>query len=299
MEKFMGIDVGGTSVKIGIVDTGGTLDYKIKHPTIELSDSGNFVGKFLEILGGELKAHPEIKKIGIGLPGTLTKDRRKLIELPNIPMLNGVALKDALNAEFPGCIFHLENDASAAALGEYYFSGVEMPENYIFVTLGTGVGGAAIIDHDIFAGGDGNSMELGHTLSRNGQTLEENIGKKGIARLAESLMKNRKSTLHNISDLDPKKIIAEAKEGDAVAREVFVEVGEMLGEALVSAIRLLDIKTVLIGGGLATGFDIIVEPLTSVMKRKLTPYYVSELAVRKAQLGNNAGIVGAASLCFK
>jgi glucokinase len=299
MEKFMGIDIGGTSVKIGIVDTAGVLEYKIKHATADLLESGDFIGQFARILEGEFTQHPEIVKVGIGLPGTLTKDRRHLIELPNIPMLNGVALRDILDTRFPGYSFRLENDANAAALGEYYFSGTEMPENYIFVTLGTGVGGAAIIDHDIFTGGDGNSMELGHTMSRGNRTLEENIGKKGILALAFKLMAGRTSSLHQIPDLDPKKIIAAAVDGDPVAIEVYVQVGELLGEALVSTVRLLDIKAILIGGGLATGFDLLRQPLIEVLTAKLTPYYTAQLSVHKAQLGNNAGIIGAAALCFK
>lgn len=295
----MGIDIGGTSVKIGIVDTAGTLEYKVKHATAELLESGDFVGQFSRILEAELTRHSEIAKVGVGLPGTLSKDRRRLIELPNIPSLNGVAFRDVLDARFPGHSFRLENDANAAALGEYYFSGTDMPENYIFVTLGTGVGGAAIIDHDIFTGGDGNSMELGHTMSRGNRTLEENIGKKGILSLALKLMAGRVSSLHQIPDLEPKKIIAAAEAGDPVAIEVYTQVGEMLGEALVSTVRLLDIKTILIGGGLATGFDLIRPPMVEVLTTKLTPYYTAQLSVRKAQLGNNAGIIGAASLCFK
>jgi glucokinase len=298
MEKFCGIDVGGTNVKLGIVDLKGNMEYKIKYPTINLIESGDFVGGFLDILEAELSKFPDIHKVGIGVPGLLSKDRSILLDIAAIPVLNGVRMKEALLGRFPDKTFHLENDANSAALGEYYFSGVEMPENYLFITLGTGIGSAAIIDHQIFQGGDGNGMEMGHILADNGKSLEQNIGKKGIMKQAEKLMKKKNTDIAKIDDLDPKKILRAAESGDKVAEKIFMNVGHYLGEALVSTIRILDIKTVLVGGGLAPALDIIKGPALKVIKKYLTPYYVKEIDIRRAVLGNNAGIVGAASLCF-
>ncbi len=299
MEKFMGIDVGGTNIKIGIVDTDGQMEYKIKYPTAALKESDDFVGGFLDILEKELGKFPEIQKIGIASPGTHSKDRSKLLEIAAIPMLDGVELKSILLNRFPGKEFFLENDANAAALGEYYFSGTKIPENYIFITLGTGVGSAAIIDHKIFIGGDGNGMELGHVLSNNGKELEVNIGKRGIVKRAKKLAKKKNSKLKNYDLNEPKQILKAAVRGDETAIKIWEEVGEYLGEALVAAIRLLDIKTILIGGGLAAGFDLIIGPMEKLLKETLTPYYVKDLLIKRAALGNNAGIIGAASLCFK
>lgn len=299
MEKFIGIDVGGTNVKLGVVDVKGTIEYKVKYATRELVDSGDFVGGFLNILETEMAKFPEVDKVGIGFPGTATKDRSQLLEIAAIPVLDGVKMKDALQGRFPQKSFQLENDANAAALGEYYFSGEQMPENYLFITLGTGIGSAAIIDHQIFQGGDGNGMEMGHMMADNGKSLEQNIGKKGIMQIAEKMMKGKDTKIKHIDDLDPKAIFRAAEKGDKIAEKVFIKVGKYLGEALVSTIRILDIKTVLIGGGLAPALEIIKKPALKVMKEYLTPYYVKEIELRQAVLGNNAGIVGAASLCFK
>ncbi len=299
MEKFMGIDVGGTNIKIGIVDSDGVMEYKIKYPTSALKESDDFVGGFLDILEKELGKFPEIQKIGIASPGTHSKDRSKLLEIAAIPMLDGVELKSILLNRFPGKEFFLENDANAAALGEYYFSGTKIPENYIFITLGTGVGSAAIIDHKIFIGGDGNGMELGHVLSNNGKELEVNIGKRGIVKRAKKLAKKKGTKLNGYDLNEPKQILKAAVRGDKMAIKVWEEVGEYLGEALVAAIRLLDIKTILIGGGLSAGFDLIIKPMEKILKKTLTPYYVKDLDIKRAALGNNAGIIGAASLCFK
>lgn len=295
----MGIDVGGTNIKIGIVDTNGVMEYKMKYPTAALKESDDFVGGFIEILKKELAKFPEVQKIGIASPGTHSKDRSRLLEIAAIPMLDGVDLKGILKKNFLDKEFFLENDANAAALGEYYFSGTKIPENYVFITLGTGVGSAAIIDHKIFIGGDGNGMELGHILTKNGKELEENIGKSGIIKRAKKLAKKKGSKLSEYNLDEPKQILKAAVHGDKMAIKIWEEIGEYLGEALVATIRLLDIKTILIGGGLSAGFDLLIKPTKKVLKNTLTPYYIKDLDIKRAALGNNAGIVGAASLCFK
>ena len=299
MEKYMGIDVGGTSVKIGIVDREGGMESKMKYTTADLRDSSDFVNGYLDILAQEFEKHPDIMEVGMGIPGTISLDRTRCLEIAAIPELDGVELKKYLLDRFPGKEFHLENDANVAALGEYYYSGSHIPENYLFVTLGTGIGSAAIINKKIFKGGDGNGMELGHVLSKNGKELEENIGKIGIMKRAERLMAKKNTTLSKLDDLDPKGIVKEAFKGDKVSKKIFREVGEYLGESLVGAIRLLDIKTILIGGGLSVGLELIQDKLEETLEYNLTPYYTKDIHIKRAELGNNAGIIGAASLCFK
>ena len=295
----MGIDVGGTNIKIGIVDREGGMESKMKYATANLRESGDFVKGYLDILAGEFEKHPEIKEVGMGIPGTISVDRTRCMEVVSIPALDGVELKKHLKDRFPDKEFYLENDANVAALGEYYFSGTKIPENYLFVTLGTGIGSAAIINKKIFIGGDGNGMELGHILSRNGKELEENIGKRGIMKRAHKLIDKKKTTLKNHTILSPKIIVNEALNGDKVSIKIFREVGELLGEGLVAAVRLLDIKTILIGGGLSAGFDIMKEKLNDTLEYNLTPYYTDDMVIKRAELGNDAGIIGAASLCFK
>ena len=299
MEKYMGIDVGGTNVKIGIVDREGGIESKIKYSTAGIAKTGDFVNGFTEILAAEFEKHPYINEVGMGIPGMISVDRSKCLEIAAIPLLNGVELKKHLKDRFPGKEFYLENDANVAALGEYYFSTTKIPENYLFITLGTGVGSAAIIDKKIFIGGNGNGMELGHILSKNGKELEENIGKRGIMRRAMKLKDKKKTSLKNYKSFDPKVIVREALKGDKVSLKIWRDVGEYLGEGLQATIRLMDIKTILIGGGLSASFDLIIEKLTDTLEYNLTPYYTEGMLIKKAELGNDAGIIGAASLCFK
>jgi len=299
MEKFLGIDIGGTNIKIAVVDKKGKISSKIKYSSNDRFENEGFDHYLVQILKKEFGKHPKVSRVGIGIPGTLSVDRTTLLELHNLPELNGNNLTQTLSLHFPDKVFKLENDANAAALGEYYFTNGTSPSNCIFVTLGTGVGGGVIIDNTIFKGGDGNGLEIGHILVGNRRTLEQNIGKKGIMERAQELMNMGVATsLEGLNSLDPKKILAEAENGDKVSLKIFEEVGTYLGEALVSTIRLFDIKTVIIGGGLAASFDIIKKPAKKVLLYNLTKYYTDNLVIKKASLGNNAGIIGAASLCF-
>ena len=301
MQKFLGIDVGGTNVKCGIVTAQGEILHQVKYPTSELRESPSFVKSFIKIVGALLKEFPEVQYVGIGLPGTLNKERTHTVELPNIPEFSSVNLRGELESAFPNHSFTLENDADAAALGEYHFSNEAMPEDFIFVTLGTGVGGAAIIDRKIFKGGDGNAMEVGHMLSEGGKRLEVLIGKQGMYNMAkEGLERHKeKSRLYKEPLINTRLLIETAKQGDPLSLEVFDKMGYLLGAALVGMIRILDIKNIYVGGGISNSFDFMYSKMLETLQNNLTPYYVKDLNLKKASLGNEAGLLGAASLCFE
>ena len=301
MAHFFGIDIGGSNVKIGLVDSKNGLLNKIKYPTAELTKSGSFTENFSLLLKGQFEQFPEVKKIGIGVPGTISRDGKSTLELPNLSNLDKTPLISILENDHAGRKFYLENDAHAAALGEYYFGSEKISENYIFITLGTGVGGAAIINHHVFKGGDGNPMEVGHMLAKNGNTLEETIGKKGLTDMINrGLQKSKGSAMGtSIDGWDTKTVLDAALNKDKVALKTFRKIGIYLGEAMVSVVRILDIKTIIVGGGISQSYDFVIKPMKKVLKSKLTPYYVNELEIRKASLANEAGILGAASLCFK
>jgi glucokinase len=301
MAHFFGIDIGGSNIKIGLVDSEYGLLEKVKYPTKDLRKGDDFVEDFSNILKKEFENHPEVEEIGIGVPGTITRDARGTLELPNLGDLGNTNLLDKLEADHPGKHFHMDNDAHVAALGEYYFGKEKVPENYIFVTLGTGVGGAAIIDHHIFRGGDGNPMEIGHIMSQNGKTLEQIIGKAGLHKMLNNLLKENKSDIigKEVDTWDTKLMVSAANKEDKVALKIFKKIGILLGEALVSTIRLLDVKTIIVGGGISQSYELVIKPMKKVLMDNLTPYYTSQLEIKKATLANEAGIIGAASLCFK
>lgn len=298
---YLGIDVGGTNVKMGIVEAdSGKISNFYSHDTISWRQSGHFVERFGDAVSLQLLANKDVKKVGIGLPGMLNPDRTIPLEITAIPEIDGVPMVDMLTKRFPGVQFFLANDANAAALGEYYFAEDKITENYIFITLGTGVGGAAIINKKIFTGGDGNAMEPGHLPSRNGRVLERNIGKVELLLLANERRREFKgeTSLSADGDISTTGLVAAAGAGDELAGQIWSEVGEMLGEGLASLIKILDIKQVLIGGGLSASFDYILPAVQKTLDYWLNDYYKNGLVIRRATLGNDAGLLGAASLCF-
>lgn len=300
--EYLGIDVGGTNVKMGIVDANsGKISNFYSHDTISWRESGHFVERFGDAVALQLLSNKEVKQVGIGLPGMLNRERTIPLEITAIPEINDVPMVDLLSKRFPGTQFFLANDANAAALGEYYFAEEKITENYIFITLGTGVGGAAIINKKIFTGGDGNAMEPGHIPSRNGRVLERNIGKKELLDLANLRRSEYKGETHLADDgsISTTGLVAAAGEGDELALQVWTEVGEMLGEGLAALIKILDIKQVLIGGGLSASFDYILPAVNKTLDYWLNDYYKNGLSIKRATLGNDAGLLGAASLCFE
>jgi glucokinase len=300
--EYLGIDVGGTNVKMGIVDAStGKISNFYSHDTGSWRQSGHFIDRFGDAVALQLLANKDVKHVGIGLPGMLNRERTVPLEITAIPEIDGVPMVDILSKRFPGIQFFLENDANAAALGEYYFAEEKINENYIFITLGTGVGGAAIINKKIFTGGDGNAMEPGHIPSRNGRVLERNIGKVELLQLANLRRSEFTDTTQLPGDgsISTTGLVAAAAEGDQLAMQIWEEVGEMLGEGLAALIKILDIKYVLIGGGLSASFDYILPAVDRTLDHWLNPYYKNGLAIKRATLGNDAGLLGAASLCFE
>ncbi|MFN3784747.1 MAG: ROK family protein [Spirosomataceae bacterium] len=299
--QYLGIDVGGTNVKMGVVEAEtGHISHFYSHDTASWRNSGHFVERLGDAIAVQLAEHKNIEKIGIGVPGLISRDRNTLVEITAIPEIDGIHIIPELSSRFENHTFFLENDANAAALGEYYFGEGDVPEDYIFVTLGTGVGGAAIIDKQVFKGGGGNAMEPGHMPSRNGRVLERNIGKNELLDLANQMRAafSGETALPADGSISTTGLVAAAAEGDVLALQIFDEVGTMLGDGLVSMIRILDITTILVGGGLSASFDYIIPAVNRQLNYWLTPYYIKTLTIKKATLGNDAGLLGAASLCF-
>ena len=300
--EYLGIDVGGTNVKMGLVEAdSGKISNFYSHDTMSWRQSGHFIERFGDAVALQLLANRDVRKVGIGLPGMLNPDRTVPLEITAIPEIDGLPMVDMLTKRFSGVQFFLANDANAAALGEYYFAEEKITENYIFITLGTGVGGAAIINKKIFTGGDGNAMEPGHIPSRNGRVLERNIGKVELLLLANQRRSEFKGETNLPADgeISTTGLVAAAGEGDELALQIWTEVGEMLGEGLASLIKILDIKQVLIGGGLSASFDYILPAVEKTLDYWLNDYYKKGLVIKRATLGNDAGLLGAASLCFE
>lgn len=297
----MGIDVGGTHLKVGLVSREGEIISFDKEDTKGYREElRGFNECFLEVVGKYLAKYPEVNQVGIGLPGLISKDRTTALEIPAIPELNGFNLKHRLSERYPDITFYIENDASAAAVGELKYGTSNPSRDFLFITMGTGIGSAMIDDGKIFKGGRGNAMEMGHMLSRGNARLETLIGRNGILKIMERMIHAYPEKAGELVDqeLGTHLLVDTAVAGNSVSLMVFEEVGDILGEAIVSAIRILDVNEVYFGGGISAGLQFMMPSLEKTIRQYLTNYYLGDLKLKKASLENNAGTLGAAALCF-
>lgn len=300
-EHFLGVDVGGTHLKIGLVNKKGEIvSFDKEDTTPYRDDPRGFNTCFIEGVGKYLEKYPEVKKVGIGLPGLISKDRTTTLEIPAIPALNGFNLKQGLLDKYPNTKFFLENDAAAAALGEYRYGTSNPSDNFLFITMGTGIGSALILNGEVFKGSRGNAMEMGHMLSRGNEGLERIIGRDGILRIMDRMIRAYPDLAGELvgQELGTHLLVDTAKKGNQVSLMVFEEVARVLGEAIVSTIRILDVTEVYFGGGISAGLEFMMPALDKTVRQFLTKYYVEDLQLSKATLENNAGTLGAAALCF-
>ncbi len=301
-EHFLGVDVGGTHLKFGLVNRKGDIVSFDKEDTAAYrEDADGFNASFIRGLGKYFVKYPEVGKVGIGLPGLISKNRTISLEIPAIPALNGFNLIQGLSDKYPNINFCLENDAAAAALGEFKYGKDNPSDNFLFITMGTGIGSALILDGKIFKGSRGNAMEMGHMLSNGNIGLEKLVGRNGILKILERMIQGYPDLIEGLEgkELGTHLLVDTANEGNKISLMVFEEVGRILGQSLVSTIRILDVAEVYFGGGISAGLEFMMPALEKTARQYLTPYYVKDLKLKRATLGNNAGTLGAAALCFR
>ncbi|MEW6701562.1 MAG: ROK family protein [Bacteroidota bacterium] len=313
-KKFaVGVDLGGTSIKIGLVDAKGKIVKKISvdnsvhegpDAVIKLIIHGiNQVakGKFDKILG-----------IGIGAPGAVKLKKGTVENPPNFPGWGKVHLGNILKNEFK-CDVYVENDANAAAIGELIYGTGKRYKNFVMITLGTGVGGGIIIDKKIFRGETGGAGELGHvTIDSSGSKckcgsfgcIEAYLGNNYLIERVKTQLQGRNDSLlfrltdGNLNFLTPKLIHTAAVEGDNFSRTVVIDCGTKLGYALASIVNVLDIATIIIGGGVAGFGNLLFDAVESSLKERVMKPFRERITVKPAKLKNNAGIKGASALVF-
>ncbi len=265
----LGIDVGGTTVKYGVVTESGDILDKQAFDTHAWEDSAI---SFVTNLTDRIKQYQEkydIKGIGIGLPGLLSQDRRSTHSLANIPVLSNQPILDMIENQVSNTSIKIENDAKCAALGEMYFGDNADCGDYLFIAMGTGVGGGYVIDGELFIGSNGNGTEIGHIPLKDGITLEDRIGQEKITARAYEALKSSKYAASILQErkLSPKVIYDAAVAGDFCARVIFEEVGNYIGETLVGIIRFADVHRFILGGGVAGAFEFIKPALERYIKK--------------------------------
>lgn len=291
------IDLGGTNLKIALIDLRYRLIKRQALSTQSFLTKQRLISSLCSaveamILGAGLRKG-DILGVGLGLPGPVDADKGIVHFLPNIPGWKEVALKKILEKRLKLAVY-LDNDAKLMTLAEHRLGAAAGFRNAVCLTLGTGVGAGIIIGNELYRGRDNASAEIGHLpINEKGPRcncggiacLEAYIGNRRILKRARDSFGNRIS-LERLAFL--------AKKGNSKARSVWLEVAGHLGVALAAAANLLNPECIVIGGGVAGAGEALFSETKKVLKKRGMPTQVKGIELRKARLGNNAGLIGAA-----
>ena len=306
MKKYnLGIDIGGTSIKIGLFDLEGNLIQTDGIRTNKSSKGAHILPELAEYIKHKFNIN-QIRGIGIGVPGPVAKNM--IYSCVNL----GWGQKDIVKEfqELLGStdiIIRVANDANLAAAGEIYKGVASGYINAFMVTLGTGIGGGVIIDGRVVDGINGVAGEIGHTYIDDLFSLDCNCGKKGcletvssatgIVRLAKEYLKNTNkfSKLRRYSDFSAKKVIDYAKAGDELAIEIIDKSMEYLARVLAKVTYIINPDIFIIGGGISNAGDFIIEKIEKYYYPLVVPF-ISHTNFEIATLGNEAGMFGACYL---
>jgi glucokinase len=304
---YIGMDLGGTNIKAGLVTGDGKILEEREVATEVQGGVDHVLNRMAEVIRGlaRTSGQVKVKGAGVGLAGQINVKRGIYHSGPNFPGWSNVPVASELEkrADVPVVI---DNDANLAALGEYAFGAGRGVTEMLMVTLGTGVGGGLILNGQLYHGASDAAGEVGHTsihpdgpvcaCGRRG-CLEAYVGTRGIlCRLKEKLDSGAETVLRQkaYNSIAPKDIGMAAEKGDRIAAEVLQETGDILGFGLANFADILNIERIVVGGGVANAGDLILQPAREALQREALKVVGDACTIVKAELGNTAGLVGAA-----
>ncbi len=294
----LGIDIGGSLIKGSLVDSSGTLKGKREINICELREEGTFLKSLIAWIQ-EFEDQSQVLGVGLGVPGFVSPDQNSLIEIPNVPEINGEELIARLKDLYPNMPILVANDANTAALGAYQFSPDIQRDTFAFLTWGTGLGSSLIVQGKLFTGALGNGPELGMLPLFEGKTVEEVVGKAGILNLSREIAQAYEASEYlDHPQLSTKFLYEKALAHEPVALETLAQIGQYMGKALSVFIQITDIPEIYVGGGIAPCFPFMEKTMIEEIQQRLLPYYLEELSVQTITLGNDSGIIGAAALVY-
>jgi glucokinase len=294
-EAVIGIDLGGTKSRVGLIftDSPGTLVSTQVIPTVK-NDPEAGVRALVEAIRELTNTKVLLKAVGIGAPGPYDPKTKKYLKLANLPAWQGYPIQDKLRSMLDVLVV-AENDANVAALGEQRFGAGRGVKNMIYVSLGTGIGGALVLNGHLYTGSNGYAGEIGHIIVDPGGRLC-GCGRRGcVETLASGPAIERSYGKRNTLQ-----VFEGASSKDQASIRVLQEAGRALGHGLAPVITVLDPELVVVGGGMATGdpmaLDIYLSEARSVIKENAFLPDGHDVPIMLAKLGDSSGILGAAFL---
>jgi len=311
MALLIGIDIGGTNLRLGLVECGDRTDKpRLLREQRFHADFSNLCKshppqlawqKILETLADAIRSvrseYPQVCAVGVGFPGFIDPHTQKLAQSPNLPGLQDVDLSKDLSALI-GLPVNTENDALAAAYGEFMaLKGT--PQHLIYLGLGTGVGGGLILNQQPFQGQNGVAMEVGHLIIQahgrlcgcgNRGCLEQYASASGVA------LSYQEASTHLCTAAE---IANRAHAGDAAAIAAYALAGKSLAQALAHILKVIDVTHVVVGGGMSAAWPLLQPAFEQQLSEDLIPVLRGKVQVHVSDMGDVAGMVGAAMLALR
>ncbi len=297
----IGIDLGGTNLRIGLVSQHGEIIKKIKEPTSEALLESILAGT------GDLFSE-EVAGIGVGVAGLIGRKEKKVLISPNLHIVEKIDLVGALEERF-GIPVLIENDANAAAFGELWAGAGRGLANFVLLTLGTGIGGGIVYERRLL----GVSAEIGH-MSINADGEKCSCGNYGclelyasvraiLSRASSALEAGRESILReysggNFYKLTTEDVYRAAFDGDSLARELLKNAGRYLGIGIANIVNLMSPEAVILAGGLTGAWDLYVQEAIKEASRRALKELIDKVKIIPSFLKDDAGVIGAAGLVF-
>ncbi|MCK5534117.1 ROK family protein [bacterium] len=309
----IGVDLGGTNIKVALVDNQGNIINKIKAPTRVVDGPDKIIDRVIILITELMKSvsPDKLNGIGIGAAGEVDHQEGKIWFSPNLFWKN-VPLVAKIKKKINLPVI-LENDANAAAWYMHQLGPAKGVDNLICVTLGTGVGGGIIINNKIYHGWKGKAGEIGHmTLFSKG--LKCNCGNYGcleryvgasyiVERAVKKIKKGEKSIIKDKvsgdwSKVTPRLLEKAARQGDKLSKEIWAETGEYLGIILASVSTLLDLEMIVICGGISKAGEVLFDSLKDTLKKRVFGKSPGMVRLVHGKLKEDAGVIGASLLYY-
>lgn len=311
MRKAVGIDLGGTYIKAGLVNERGEILKKEQFPTLAEKNDREIVLSQIE-KSIEFAYEEDIDGIGIGTPGVVD-DQGIVYEAPNLPGWDNLNLKKIFEEKFKKNVV-VENDVNTIAWGEYLFGAGRGSKTMICITLGTGLGGGIVKDGKLLRGGKYSAVEIGHIpidykgpkcKCGNYGCIERFVGRDYIVeRAVKGIKEGIKTKIYDIvngdlSKITPKTISEAYNLGDEFAKSIWIDVGVCLGAMFSGLVNLLNPDLIVIGGGIAQAGKILFDTIEKTIKERAMRILTQNLKIVPAALGVDSGIVAAGALVFQ
>jgi glucokinase len=316
MKKVLAFDLGGTKFAFGVVAENGEVLGSDKIETLAKQGPEQAIQRVnlaAQSLLQKLNIKPaELIGIGIASPGPLDISKGCVDGSPNLPGWSGYSIEKGLSTFF-SLPARIDNDANAAALGEYKFGAGKNKKNMVYITVSTGLGGGVIVDGRLMRGANGNAAELGHlTLNINGPAcpcgangcFEMYASGTAIARRTrEAIEAGARSQILNLAgsleEITTHHILAALQKEDELAKKIWNETTEYLGRGLAVVINTFNPELIVVGGGVTAAGDLLFTPVREKALRYAFPRLAAVCSIVPAGLGSNVGVVGAAACAFE